>query len=465
MRVAIGLVVLLLGVPASARPAWQFVATFPAKRTEPVDVEATLSGFSGPVQLCTTRDGFGRYIDDVKAAGKRVSHDSDDSDCWSFHAAKQPLRISYRVDLNADARDNRDPDRAALLGDTFLFEEDAIVLSPAPRPEGDYTLEFRLPPGVDVEAPWERLSPTRFRSSWAQYQTGSYVAVGRLQRLADVPVRGGTFALTLIGSAGRATQETVRAWVSRAGTRVANFYQGLPAPRVEALLVPEDCADRGGLFGTTLHDGRPSVVLFFCKDAPAEAFGEDDWLGTHELFHLGNPSLKHRVPWFTEGAATYYQDVLRGRDDGPAAAKMWGDLYDGFRRFCAPVDGFSLREESKALHQRHRYQRIYWGAACLLFQVDVAIRRASDGKRSLDTVLRALLRRSRAEPLSEQDVLAALDAAAGAPIASEGLAAKQAVDLGPLYRELGIEPIGDDTVKLHDDAPLAGLRQAIMPAR
>ena len=453
------LVVLLLGAPAIAKPSWDFVATFPANKTDPVEVQATLAGQAGPVRLCTPRDGFGRYIHDVRVGERVVAPDADETDCWSFRAPREgPLRITYRADLASEAHENRDPDRAALLQGAFVFEEDAIVLSPDPRPSGAYTIEFRLPAGTDVEAPWERLSPASFRTSWEQYAASSYVAVGALRRLADVALRGGAFALTRIGPPGRVTDETLRSWVRRAGASVADLYDGLPAPRIEALLVGEDCADQGGIFGTTLHDRRPSVVLFFCANAPDEAFA-GDWVATHEFVHLGNPVLKHRLPWFDEGSATYYQDVLRARSGARSEVEMLGDLYDGLRRFCAPVDGLSLREESESIRRRHNFPRVYWGAACLFFRVDVAIRRRSHGARTLDTVMRELLRRSRKAPLEEHELIAALDAAAGAKIASKALVTKKPVELAGLLRALGIEPVGDTTVKLHDDAPLAGLRK------
>jgi hypothetical protein len=461
-RLAIWLLV-LLAAPAIARPSWDFVATFPAKQGDPVEVQATLSGETGPVRLCTPRDGAGQYFHDLKAGEQFVAPDADDPDCWSLRAPRGGLRLSYRVELATEADDSHDPDRAASIHGTFVFEEDAILLSPAPRPTGEYTIEFRLPAGVEVEAPWERLSPTRFRTSWEQYEMSSYVAVGTLRRLGEVPVRGGAFALTAIGPAGRVKDETLRSWVRRAGASVANFYQGLPAPRVEALLVGEDCSDHGGIFGTTLRNGRPSVVLFYCADAPDDAFA-DDWVATHEFVHLGNPRLGHRVPWFTEGSATYYQDVLRARSGERSPAQMWGDLYDGFHRFCAPVDGLSLRDESDGLRRRHRYQRVYWGAACLFFRVDVAIRLRTHGEQSLDTVMRTLLKKSRAEPLEERDLLDALDAAAGEPIANESLVAKEPFALAPLFHELGIEPVGEELVKLHDDAPLARVRQQMFQA-
>src|SRR4051794_2539150 len=103
-------IVLLLGAPAIAKPSWHFVATFPAKQGDPVDVEATLTGQSGLVRLCTRRDGFGRYIHEVKVGDQSVASEPDEPDCWSFHAPKQgPLQIRYRADIAAEAKDSHDP--------------------------------------------------------------------------------------------------------------------------------------------------------------------------------------------------------------------------------------------------------------------------------------------------------------------------------------------------------------------
>jgi predicted metalloprotease with PDZ domain len=185
--------------------------------------------------------------------------------------------------------------------------------------------------------------------------------------------------------------------------------------------------------------------MLFCPDAADKDFN-DDWIPTHELFHLGNPDLSRRVPWFTEGVATYYQDVLRGRTHNQDPVAMWGDMYDGFRRYCDPSWWVPLETESGELRRRHHYQRVYWGGACLMFRADVAIREHSHGARSLDDVAQ---------------LISLIDQAAGRPVAREQLSTKQAVPMKELYQRLGIEPTGSDTVRLHDDAPLAWVRKGI----
>ena len=194
-------------------------------------------------------------------------------------------------------------------------------------------------------------------------------------------------------------------------------------------------------------------------------------MATHELFHLGNPTLEEKkLPWLVEGFTTYYQDVLRGRRGAAEAARMWGDLYDGCHRFGDPEGGVSLEEESRRLRESHNYPRVYWGGACLALRLDVAIRERSGNTRSLDDVMRDLRRRSAARPFTAARILDELARETGdspSVIARTGgfarahLRATRPLGLDELYRRLGLEPTGSASVKLLDDAPLAPIRRGI----
>jgi hypothetical protein len=242
---------------------------------------------------------------------------------------------------------------------------------------------------------------------------------------------------------------------------VADFYGGLPGGRAHVILVPVPGERDPGVFGAVLRRGPPSVVLYFGAAAPEASF-RGEWVAFHELFHLGNPNNEGRIPWFIEGFTTYYQDVLRARAGVRSAAEMWGDLHDGLRRHCDPVDGVPLLTESRRLRESHRYTRVYWGGACLALFLDVAIREASGNRDSLDQVLLRLRQAGARRPLSEDDIIAALDRAAGRPLCRRHLRSRGKVSLLSLYRRLGIVPTGPETVKLLDQAPLLAIRQAIM---
>jgi hypothetical protein len=455
--------------PPPPRPNhWEYTVRLPSLAAGYLDVELRLHGLGDDLQLCADMPRGGAGVRDLKtAAGVALAAVPDDPDCWDLPDAApgQPADevFRYRYDLNSARYGHGDPDRVSRAGDSFVFNEGAVLLSPSPMPEdGEVEIIFELPEGVSVSPPWPKLSgaPWRFSSTARQHAAGSYVALGRLRALEEVRVPGGVFTITLVDLPRRAPDAVLHAWVAKAAKAVAGFYQTVPEGRVHVILVPVEHATEPDVFGTTLNRAAPSVVMFLGAEADPESFAPD-WMATHEIFHVGNPRARGRLRWLNEGSATYYQEVLRGRAAMASPEKVWGSLYDGFHRFCDPDPGASLRDVSEG-RKRRAYMQLYWSGACLFFRADVAIREHSQGKRSLDDVLRDLRQRGIAQPVSEAEVLATLDREAGAPVASSHLDAKAPIPLAALFKRLGIEPTGKDTVRLHDEAKGAAIRKAIL---
>jgi hypothetical protein len=443
-----------------------------------LEIELLLHGVPGAeLQLCADIPGGGKGVRglatfDGEREGARLAQDGDDEDCWDVPAPAPgeaaAARFRYRYELRTSFGWHGDPDRVARAGEGFVFNDEAVLLGPSPLPEeGSFTVTFELPEGVSVSPPWPKLegAPWRYASTARQYAAGSYVALGRLEELEPIAAEGGVFTVSLVDLPRKAPAAVLHAWLAKAARQVAQFYRQVPEGRVHVILVPVPGADEPTVFGTALRRAAPSVVLFLGADADPASF-DGDWMATHELFHVGNPRIKGRIRWFNEGSATYYQEVLRARAGGGSEAALWGTLQDKFSRFC-DGRGDSLREASAGLGKSHAYLQVYWSGACLFFRADVAIRVHSRGKRSLDDVLRDLLRRGNEQgPFSEAEAVAAIDRECGAPVASSHLDAKGRVPLRPLLEELGIEPTGPETVRLHDDARLAWVRRAIAaPAR
>jgi len=371
------------------------------------EVDLTLP--AGVKQLCLDRDGAGEHL-------TGLPHAEDDRDCF----LPQGRELHYRLDLTGLSRGRGDMDTVSRLGKPgFIASDTAFLLRPARSPD-DTVIEvaFTLPEGADVGAPWTRLPAAagdkgpRFRTSLGQRRTGSYVAVGRLKALADVPVQGGVFRPVVFQGDRRATDEDLRRWLREAGAEVALFYRGLPAPVVNVILVPLAESKRSGVFGSVLREHWPSAAMLFGGAAdPASFHGE--WMAFHELFHLGNPRLQGRIPWLTEGVATYYQSVLRARAGVQTEAAMLADLADGWNRFCSPDGEESYLSRLKALMKGHEYMDFYWGSACFAFRLDLAVRTMTAGKRSLDDVLRELRAATADERFDEEDLVAFLDKASG----------------------------------------------------
>jgi hypothetical protein len=452
---------------------WDFVVAFGDMGAGQVEVEWTLHGArKGKVRVCADMRGAGRFVVAPRQVGEggRETPLAPDEGCWLASKGKEqgPLRLRYRYDLAGLAADSGDPDYASRSGDDYIFNDEALLLRPDPLPRGaPIGVEFQVPQGISVAAPWRRLPGPgwRYRYDAEQYDTGSYVAVGRLRTMEALKVRGGTVGLSAIDRPCQASQDELRGWVAQAIGEVVDFYGTLPAigGHAHVILAPVRSSDPG-VFGTVLRRGPPSVVLFLGSEAGAAGFRED-WMAVHELFHMGNPLVEGKIPWFIEGFTTYYQDVLRSRSGRLSEVAMWSDLHDGNMRHCNPVEGVSLKEESRRLRQSRRYTRVYWGGACVAFLMDVAIRERSAGKESLDTVMRALRARGLSEPLSEEDLVRAFDKAAGQGVLLRLLRSTAPLPVQPVYERLGIVPTGPKTVRLRDDVKGAAIRRAIALGR
>ena len=280
--------------------------------------------------------------------------------------------------------------------------------------------------------------------------------------------------LYLIDLPHRASDAALRTWMTSALSAVSSFYRELMPSPVTVTLIPLGNSRTAGLYGSVLRPLRPSAQIFFGGAAESFSLG-DDWLATHELFHVGNPFLSSRLPWLIEGFTTYYEEVLRARAGHcrrpPPGARWW---------LLPPLsarDGHSLADDSARMRQSHNYQRVYWGGACLAFMVDVAIRSRSSGHAvkpggvaNLDDLMRELRRRSLRQPLDEAEILAALDAAAGDRLASRLLRQTGRIAVREQLLRLGVRPSDDARldrdasrypVTFDDRAPLSAIRRAL----
>ncbi len=139
------------------------------------------------------------------------------------------------------------------------------------------------------------------------------------------------------------------------------------------------------VFGKVLSLGGASIIAltgtrFTQKDT------HDDWVLVHEMTHLGFPTMGG-VRWLTEGLATYYEPILRTRAGWRTRETLWDGFVQSMPRGI-PREGAEL-----ALEKREGINDTYWGGAIFMLEADLAIRRATDNKKSFDDVMRAIVAR------------------------------------------------------------------------
>jgi hypothetical protein len=142
------------------------------------------------------------------------------------------------------------------------------------------------------------------------------------------------------------------------------------------------------------------------------------------------------------------------------AADVWAeDLRSMPRGLPQPGD--------RGLDHTHTWGRTYWGGALFCLLADIEIRQRTANRQGLQQALRAIARESGGLgtqwPIDR--VFATGDRAVGTRVLEELYASMKdapvATDLPALWRRLGIEVDGD-TVRVHEDAPLAPIRRAIL---
>jgi hypothetical protein len=275
----------------------------------------------------------------------------------------------------------------------------------------------------------------------------------------ELKVPGGSIEIELMKSPSRAWEDVARNWAETSARAVSAYYGKFPVPRSRLRIT--------AVAGTRAKGGRafgwrgPLIIISLGRDATTASLA-DDWLLTHEMVHLAFPSLAERHHWLEEGIATYVEPIARARIGGLTRQRVWRDLIDGLPQ-GQPESG------DRGLDGTPTWGRTYWGGAIFCLRADVLIRQRTGNRFGLEDSLRAILA---AGGTIDRDwtidrVLEVGDRAVGVPVLRELYEEMRSrpvmVDLEGLWRQLGIARRGN-TVIFDDKAPLASVRDAILPA-
>ena len=167
---------------------------------------------------------------------------------------------------------------------------------------------------------------------------------------------------------------TLRAWIDARINAVAALGDGrLPVSRLHVRVRPVDRGERAIAFGMVRRHPIASIELLLNKEA-TDAQLADDWVFVHELSHLWLPRLRGEDAWFTEGVATYLQEVLRARVGLITPEQAWANLEAGFVRGSRAGTGRRLADEARLMHRTAAYHRVYWAGAAFALRADVTLR-------------------------------------------------------------------------------------------
>jgi hypothetical protein len=246
-------------------------------------------------------------------------------------------------------------------------------------------------------------------------------------------------------------------WIERSEGIVAAYYGRFPTSTLRIQVVPQD--------GAGVRSGKTWAGFIRVQVGREVTTAQlmDDWVLVHEMSHLALPDVGDDQAWLSEGLAVYVEGIARvqagNRSQQDVFAEQMREMPKGLPR-----------AGEQGLDHTHTWARTYWGGAMFCFLADVEIHRRTGNRLGLQDAMRAVVRESGGLsadwPITR--VFAAADAATGTKVLEEMYAQMKdkpvTPDLHELWAKLGIVWEGG-SVTLHDDAPLADIRRAIMQPR
>lgn len=272
---------------------------------------------------------------------------------------------------------------------------------------------------------------------------------------------GGTLQIDLAAGHLDLPSEAVFRHVQKAASALLAYYGKLPVPKARMLIIP--VAGRSGILQGTTWGGRfgiPGFTRIRLGEHTTQADLADDWMTTHELVHLGFPSLPDDQHWMEEGMATYIEPVARVTTGELDAHQIWHDMVRDMPK-GEPQAG------DAGLDHTHTWGRRYWGGALFCLVADVNIRRETGNRKGLQDAMRAIVNAGGTIdhdwPLDQ--ALETGDRATGTHVLTRLYAEWKdkpvPVNLPDLWPQLGIATAPDGAVTFRRDAPLAPIREAI----
>jgi hypothetical protein len=418
---------------------------------ETLTIEAMLERTEA-TRLGVDRPG-GYFVDDVEVmVGRNWRSVPDNDGVFDVTACSSRCRLRYRFALAAAADRIRDAEVADRSGQAVLSPPSAWLLRPG---DDDAPFTFAVRGAGFISGVWpDPTVPGAYGGDSGHLWRSPYSAFGGFTK-ESLTVGESTIDVAFLPGEHEVARAEALGWIEASAKTVAAYFGRYPVPRVLVLVAPTSGAR---IHGRQIGGGGVSIILTLGAEAGPIQFAHD-WVAVHEMIHLAVPAMPRRNLWLTEGLATYLEPLARARRGEIAVERVWRDMVEGMDH--------GLPEAGDAgLDNTPTWGRIYWGGALFALIADLEIRKRTDGRKSLDDGLRAVVAAGGnngvfwsmdrfvavVDQATETDVLASMVARwANEPVP---------VDLQRLWADLGVRSQGDSIV-FDDDAPLAAQRLAL----
>lgn len=256
-------------------------------------------------------------------------------------------------------------------------------------------------------------------------------------------------------------RQNSHSWLQRVADALMTVYGELPQDRFTINLRKTSSNSGPVPWGQVSRD--PSEILLVIN--PDYGFDEilGDWTAFHEISHLLIPYRGYGDLWFSEGLATYYQNIIRARSDLISESGMWDRIISGFERGHAQNQWshLGLSEVSDNMREYPAYMRVHWSGVHYWLSMDVTLRQ--NGK-SLDDALKKLKDCCANRSMSAKDIAIKLDELTAEhiflPMFEQYRDSYAMPDYRPILQELGLA-LDDNRLVYTPEAPLREIRYSI----
>jgi hypothetical protein len=264
-----------------------------------------------------------------------------------------------------------------------------------------------------------------------------------------------------------AQQQALVTWIDFLSTALLQVYGRWPRQEWSISISPVSAAHDDPIpWAQVKRNAVDSVEFYTAPNASSDTLKEA-WTGYHELAHLLIPYQGWGDTWFSEGLASYYQNILQARSGMLSEEETWQKIYEGFLRGRADTqfNGQSLEEISRNMRKDGGFMRVYWSGAWYFLATDVRLRQQSSGKKSLDQALERLNQCCAEKQLSVPQMVDKLDQLNRVllfqPLYEQLIHSTEMPAFEDIFASLGISIIAGK-VHLQQQGPGALLRQQIL---
>lgn len=179
-------------------------------------------------------------------------------------------------------------------------------------------------------------------------------------------------------------------WLQSVTSAMTYTYGRLPLDTIYIELIPYRKTNEPVPFGKIVRWPQQGITFHVNPGKNLDDF-INDWTAYHEFSHLMIPYPGDDDMWFSEGLASYYQNIIMGRAGILSPLQAWQKIYDGFVRGSKDtrMQHLTLKQLSPSMWENRSFMRVYWSGAYYFLSVDIALRQQHQ---SLDQVLSKLQR-------------------------------------------------------------------------